>query len=400
MLYKPAFNWMIFAFSVRLVACLAIHIYSLEAGFDGFYPLASGHDDGLYWKLSSDILSGSVPDYIPNSYAFFLVAIFSITGQDLLIGKILSVIAGSLTIYIGVLIARELSSIINLPEQDIKYAANFTGFLLALYPSSLWYSTQLVRDSLLVFFAVWNIYLSIVLLKKRKKDILIWWCITLIIVYSLRAYAGVGLVISLVAYLMLVWKTKIQRKLIVLALLIIPCALVPYFLGQGIFGLEKILPSLNAEEIGRQREQAYSTGGSSTGISVNYSNPISFIFTFGQSFFSAMLGPLPWQINSIVTMIALPEAILMWILCFKLWQSWSSKKIKKRNNEEMFLLVSCLIQVGIFALFSDNIGANTRLRLLPWITFFIYVSVDFANQRASRRNILHNSQYVSGEVHN
>jgi hypothetical protein len=395
MLYQPALNWTLIAFAVRLVACLAIHIYSLEAGFGGFYPLASGHDDVLYWNISDDILSGSEPERMPNSYALFLVALFRITGQDLLIGKILSVIAGSFTIYIGILIARELCSSVNLPHQDRKYAAHLTGFLLTFYPSALWYSTQLIRDSLLVLFAVWNIYLSIKLLKKRKNSILIWWGITLLIVYSLRNYAGVGLVISLFIYLMLIWKTKIQRKLIVLVLVLIPCALVPYFLGQGIFGLETILPSLNAEEIANQRENAYSTGGSSTNISIDYSNPMVFILTFGQSYITAMLGPLPWQIKSVVTIIALPETILMWILCFKLWKSWSSKTINNKSNEEIFLLISCLIQVSIFALFSDNIGANTRLRLLPWISFFIYVSIHFAKERVRRQNLVSNPTKAS-----
>ncbi|MHC5721364.1 MAG: hypothetical protein ACYTX0_57445, partial [Nostoc sp.] len=77
-----------------------------------------------------------------------------------------------------------------------------------------------------------------------------------------------------------------------------------------------------------------------------------------------MLGPLPWQVRSGVTLITLPEVIGMWILYFQLWHSWSSRTIKNKNNEEILLLISCLIQVGIFALFSDNIGANTRLRLL------------------------------------
>ncbi|MEH1911682.1 MAG: hypothetical protein V7L05_20325 [Nostoc sp.] len=393
MLYKLAVNWMIIAFLVRMVACLAVHIYSLEAGFEGFYPLASGNDDDLYWKLADEILSGSIPEYIPNSYPFFLVALFSITGQNLLIGKILSVFAGSLTVYVGVILAHELSSGINLPQQDRNYAANFTGILLTLYPSALWYSTQLVRDLLLVFFAILNIYLSIIILKRGKQSLWIWWGtwiwwgITLFIVYSLRNYAGVGLLMGFFAYLIFIWKVKIQRKLFVLALVLIPCALVPYFLGQGIFGFEHILPTLNTEEIARQREHAYSTGGSSTGISIDYSNPVNFIFTYGQSYITAMLGPLPWQVRSVVTLITLPEVIGMWILYFQLWQSWSSRTIKNKNNEEILLLISCLIQVGIFALFSDNIGANTRLRLLPWISFFIYASIHFAKKRASIRNL-------------
>jgi hypothetical protein len=62
---------------------LLIHLYSLESGFEGFYPLASGHDDVAYWAISDSIQNGEVFDDVPNFYPFILAILFSVTTRDL-----------------------------------------------------------------------------------------------------------------------------------------------------------------------------------------------------------------------------------------------------------------------------------------------------------------------------
>jgi hypothetical protein len=385
-LYKPALNWALWSLLIRLTACLAIHEYSISAGFEGFYPLASGNDDVQYWEVADRILSGVTPDTIPNSYPLFLVALFQAFGQNLLIGKLASVVVGALTVYVSVILTCELCSDVGISHKARNTTARLVGLLITFYPSSFWYSTQLIRDLFIVFFGILNIYCSILCLKRNKKIFWFLWIATFLATNSLRVYAAAGLLLTLFVYLIFNWKTTIQRKVLVVILALVIGAVVPYALGLGVFGLNRILPSLNVEEASRQRELVYSKGGSSAGVTVDYSNPISFIFTYGQSFLTAMIGPLPWQVRSVVTMVALPEALAVWFLCFKLWQSRFKKAATGSiHNEENFLLLSSLIQVGIVAFFSDNIGANTRLRLLSWTCLIIYASVVFAKRRAASK---------------
>jgi hypothetical protein len=385
LLCKSALTWAAWSLVIRLIIGLAIHDYSISAGFEGFYPLASGNDDIQYWEAADKILSGSTPDKVPNSYPFFLAALFGFFGKNLLLGKFASVVIGSLTVYMSALLANELCSINGVSQKERKLATNLVGLLVTFYPSALWYSTQLVRDLFIVFFGVLNIYLAIICLKYKKNIFWVLWIATFLIVNSLRVYAAAGLILTLFVYLMFSWKTKLPRKLFVLMLVLIAGAVVPYALGLGAFGLDRILPSLNVEEASRQRELIYSTGGSSAGITIDYSNPVSFMITYGQSFLTAMFGPLPWQVRSAVTIIALPEALVVWFLCFKLWKTRFNKVRIVNANEEFFLLLSSVIQVGIVAFFSDNIGANTRLRLLSWTCLIVYISVVFAKRRAASR---------------
>jgi hypothetical protein len=81
--YLPALSWFFIALAVRIFVMLLIHLYSLESGFEGFYPLASGHDDVAYWAISDSIQNGEVFDDVPNFYPFILAILFSVTTRDL-----------------------------------------------------------------------------------------------------------------------------------------------------------------------------------------------------------------------------------------------------------------------------------------------------------------------------
>ena len=384
--YLPALSWFFIALAVRIFVMLLIHLYSLESGFEGFYPLASGHDDVAYWAISDSIQNGEVFDDVPNFYPFILAILFSVTTRDLLIGKFLNVIADASTVYFGVLITHELLNNINKFQRDLEFSVKYTGLLLTFYPSGLFYSTQLLKDPLLVLFGILNLYLSILIFKRPKAYLLILWTFSLLGVYVFRSYAAIGLLLSLILYILFMWNVKKSKKIVAFILIIIVCSLVAYVLGQGIFSIERILPLINTEEIARQREFAYSTGGSSTCVVIGYNNPFVFMYTYGLSCLTVMFGPFPWQLNSLVQIIALPETILMWVICYHLLRSQFSKINQPKTKKETLLLIFSLVLIGIVAFFSDNIGANTRLRVLPWISFVIYTSIRFYRQRLLRVN--------------
>ncbi len=48
--------------------------------------------------------------------------------------------------------------------------------------------------------------------------------------------------------------------------------------------------------------------------------------------------------------------------------------LRRLEKEQILILVSLLL-IGAIALYSDNMGANTRLRILPWSAFLLYVAL-------------------------
>lgn len=373
-----ALRWTTIAFLTRFVMALLIHAYSLSSGFNGFYPLSSGADDTTYWAASLDIYYGRADSFSLNFYPSLLATFWRlIGGPDLLVGKLLNVAFGALSVGVGVLIVQELVRH-RMPMYQRRRAANWTGALLTFYPSLLWYSTQLVKDPFLVLFALVALLCQLHFLKRASALAIGLWVFSLACVLLFRSYTVAALLLALMVFVL-----RFNRKWLVPIVLFM--ALAPYARGMGLFGFSYIGPMISTERIAQVRQQAYSIGGSSTGITVDYSNPLRFLVTYSYSFATAMFGPFPWQIRAVGQAVAVPETLFMWFLIPMWFASMRdlvlARRVDRAAGRDAMLLLFSVVLLGIVALFSDNIGANTRLRLLPWSAFFIFASIRLARKK-------------------
>ena len=371
--YRPAVRWTIVAFLLGTLVCLFVHMILLDGDPNGF-SLNNG-DDALYWNLSEDIQNGTIPSYLPNSYPFLLAGIFTITERSVLIGKILNVFINALIIYFSILTVYELGKSIKLDNRSIRRAANWSGLLLTFYPSQIFYSTQLVKDPPLIFMGTLCLYFSVLFLQRKQQYALFGFIPVFLALFSLRPYAAIAIILSLVLYLLFIWNVRIQKKMLVVAILLLLCAVVPYGLGKGIFASNYWVSFLDPQNLSEFRENSYSSGTAAAGISLDYGSPISFCLSYGFSYLTALIGPFPWQVRSLFQSVALPEALVMTVVMFLLLRLKFSKSFRVDFKEANLLLIFGLLLLGIIALFSDNFGANTRLRLLPWNSLLLYASL-------------------------
>jgi hypothetical protein len=377
-------GWFVVALGLRLLALLAIHIFSLNRGYGGFYPMASGHDDGFYFESAADMARGYTYDVLPNIYPRVLSYIFVVTGPNLLVGKLFNAVAGALCVLVGLLLVRDVNSDskINANQPSSVYgSAHWAGALLTFYPSHVWYSTQLIKDPILILLGLSGLWLAVRCLQRPHFFEAILWLAVWYWLYLFRSYAALSLAAAL-----LLFTIRFRRAwLIPLGLL---AALGPMAMGWGVFGWGLIEPWLNAEKLEGFRESAYSIGGSAAGISLDYSSPVRFIPTYLYSFFTLVFGPFPWQLRSGSQAIALVDGVMIWMLA-AVWfkgtvEIWRGDK-DSRSKSVLPMLFSIILCFAI-ALFSDNIGSNTRLRMLPWCAFFIYAAPflqHFFSQRLS-----------------
>jgi hypothetical protein len=363
------FLWFSVALAIRLVATVLLHLYSYRAGFEGFFPLASGADDSGYYYVAAAIYNHEPFAFLANAYPLVLAALFEITGPSILAAKFLNVLAGALTVYIGVLLAQALSE--GTTTWRVRNRAmHWTGCFLCFYPSALFHSTQILKDAILVMLGIWALYLEVRFLRRPRLLPIVLWMGALGGLFLFRGYATLTLALSLLLFT-LRWRRRWLIPIVVLA------AVVPYVAGLGLFGATYIGPWLNPERLDTFRTSAYSVGGSAAGIRIDYSSPLAFLATYSYSFATAMFGPFPWQVNSAVQLIALPEAMVMWLLV-PIWGKGILDLFRRRqklDRRAALLVVSSLVLMGAVALFSDNIGTNTRLRLLPWSMFFVYAAL-------------------------
>ncbi len=375
-----ALNWFFFALAVRITATLAIHLFSLNHGFGGFYPLASGHDDGFYFNSAADAARGVDLGVLPSFYPRALGFLFYLTGPDLLVGQMFNGLMGALSVGVGVLLARDLTreeAILDGKNEfetaaSSERAGHIAGFALCFYPSLLWYSTQLVKDPILVFFGMWALLLAVRLLRRPQFFGAIWLLAALCGLFLFRTYAALCLIFAIMLFTL-----RFRRQW--LGPIVLAAAIGPLLAGQGLFGWNQIQPWLDAERLESFREVVYSTGGSVANVQVDYSSALGFLTTYPLSFATAMFGPLPWQWRGGASLAAVPEVLVVWPLIPLWWRGLREigrgRRGRAPGGYSALLLLFSVILIAAVALFSDNIGANTRLRLLPWCAFLVFAAV-------------------------
>jgi hypothetical protein len=380
-LYKPALYWGLTALVVRLIAGVLIHVYSLDNGFDGFFPLAAGADDVTYWRAALIGASGVAIDFKANLYPYILVVLFSLTGPSLLLGKFLNILAAAVSVWIGVMIAHELTGEMPYSWRSRYHPVNLTGLLLTVYPSGLFYSTQLLKDSITIMLGLWGLYLSILIFRSKRKGYWLWWGISLMALYPFRGYAALALGMAVLIYMAIGWRARPRLKWFVISCVIVFAAVVPWLLGKGWFATGQFMALFSTEELASFRQSSYSNGGSSIRVSLDFHNPASLLIAYLYSLVTVVLGPFPWQIRAAGQAVALPEAVGIWVL-FPIWIRGVWDIIKRRGGEEQILVIFATLLCAMIAIFSDNIGANTRLRILPWSAFCIFAALRLSRKRA------------------
>ncbi|GGN00219.1 hypothetical protein GCM10007092_12800 [Thermus composti] len=373
-------SWILFLFwtglalGVRGVALVATHLYSLWAGFGGFYPLASGADDRFYFEVARRMAAGDWGEVsLPNAYPVFLALFFKLVGPSLFLGKLLNVVLGALGVGVGVLLAERLAPWSG-PRWSLLRPANLAGITLSFYPSAVFYSTQLLKDPGVWFLGLLLLYVSLDLWKGFSWRVMLVFFGASLLLWALRPYAVLAIWIALGAFALF----KRVRWEVVGALFLV-ALVAPWLLGWGVLGWNYLAPLLSPEHLARMREEVYGIGGSSLGLQLDPSHPLSFFLVWGYSFVTVWLGPFPWQVDAPLEAIAFFETvyILPWIAPAlvglpRLWRPGPSE----------FLLIYALVLGAGIGLFSDNLGANTRLRLLVWAAILLYGALHLGGRRA------------------
>lgn len=376
-LYKPALRWALLAFSLRLLVALVLHLYSVQAGYEGFIPLQSGGDDRYYFETGRDIVSGGYVDLasLPNTYPFFLAGLFLVTGPNLLAAKLLNVSVSAAAVYLGVSAARCLVRLSGGMRSQERVAANVAGFLLCLYPASVFYSGHVVKDALVQGLTMVGLLgvlgiLSPSWLGRTTGGLSVLGATA--VLFSLRGYASIAIILASVTFLV-ASRIGLGWKIVGVS----GAAVLPYFAGFGLLGISGLSRWLDLDWLAAWREEVYSIGGSSLGIQLRGSDQIGLLAGWVYSFISVLFGPLPWQLTSPIVALGVIDALPVWVLgvvSVRYIPGVIARFIRINLEPSDFVLIFALVLGLGIALFSDNIGANIRLRLPVYSALYVYAS--------------------------
>jgi hypothetical protein len=363
---------------VRFSITLMLHAWSMSAGFRGFNPVPyGGGDDGLlYVTMAREISTyGQSTFPVPNSFPLLLVQLNRIGISGVLELKLLLTVAGCATVGVLARIGRGLT-----PNPEDQPEVERRIWLLAgFFPNAIFWGTASPYRDQLISLSVAVCCLLILRLSRpgeprlKTSILLAFWSS---ILYSLRAYAIWILILGIGAYFarrLLVGNRMFRARSTVVRGVV---AATVAFIGFSL--LREVGKRLTGADPLSYRESADLRGGSSLGISFSGSYPVQ-LALYVYSLLSNSVGPLPWQVTSLVQFI--PVVFETPILIIVILRVRRHLQVGLASGH-MYLLTTAMTWLAVQAVWLDNVGGAMRQRVPAWL-FLIIVAAAAPPQSGS-----------------
>jgi hypothetical protein len=303
--------------------------------------------------------------------AYYVAAIYYIIGQNALAANFITACFGAAS---AVVVYKVVLLIIPQPR-----IARIAALLVACTPSLIVWSSQAMKDGLIVFCLGMCALYALKLREKIRLASVFWLLLFLFCLFSLRHYVFYIFFISIAGALVLGAKNlsplRIARGS---AVVVIIGILFVYFGAQNIveknFDLKRI-------QAGRVWSAGVANTGFGSDVDITDTRAAIGYLPIGTAY--VLLAPFPWMINSLGQLITLPELILWWFsIPFLIKGFWYA--VRHHLQESLAL---CLFTVGltlVYALYQSNVGTAYRHRTQLYVFFFIFISIGWEMRRNAK----------------
>jgi hypothetical protein len=396
---------------------LAIHLgTTLFMHYADFQPFSGHFGDYLMYQKSAAEVSQffkqgnfsiqniilKYPDFfIGHYYPVVVGAIYALTLPEEIIGLMLNVWLVALSVILVYLIILEIGG--------LAKNAFIVGLIIAVYPSYIFNSGLLLKDTLEISFIFLGLLFLIKTIKKVTWYNFLIFYLALICATHFRFYMGYALIVAFLLSWFLLSKIDLKRRVVYGVIFIIILGFIPQIAaGHKYYGIDIIERYFNMIDYYRQtaynldywqkyydkRNAAASHSSADLPAASHSSVPIAgFDSTFqtrggllgyAESFVYALLGPFPWQIKYLRQSFALVETIPWYLLLFFVIDGIIIS-FRKRIKEAAPLLIYSTIVLVLITIFDNNYGLIVRIRIPVFISLLCIASFGF-----NENNVVYN----------
>ncbi len=307
---------------------------------------------------------------------YLVGAIYFTFGQSTLIAQSFCGFVGALT---APMIYFCTEKIFN-NQRVAKNAALF----IAVFPSCVIWSSQILKDGLIIFLLVFTMTLVLQLQKKFSYTAVVFLILSLFGIMSLRFYIFYMVAAAVAGSFIIGLSTSIQsivRNTIVVVLI----GLALTYLGVIRNASSDFENYASLEQVQRNRDYLSTTAESGFGQDVDVSTSAGAIGAVPIGFTYLMLAPFPWQVTKLNQTIILPEVLVWWtlmpIMIIGLWYA-----LKNRLRSALPILLFTFMLTISYSIFQGNVGMAYRQRTQIQVFLFIFVAVGWEILRERREN--------------
>ncbi len=367
-----------FLFSVFLLALLLrMSVASLIYGFDLqiFFGPDSGSYDLFGYSLRQQWLGEQVTMDAGRRYSMtegvgwgmsrLVAAIYLVVGRNQLAAQFLSCVAGAATVPAIYHCAFRIYG-------NLK-VARITAVIVAVCPSLIIWSSQLLKDGFIIFLLVMATLATLELHRRISVLHLSTLLSSLFGILSLRFYV-LYIVATAVIGSIFVTAKRSPKVIIAQFSILLVLAIGFSFLGLWQKAQLDLTNFANLDRIQVSRTGLAQTAESGFGKDIDVSTTSGALTAMPTGFLYLMLAPFPWQITNLRQAITLPEMILWWgslpLLLIGLWYT-----IRYRLTAAVVVLTFTLMLSAAYSIYLSNVGVAYRQRAQIQVFLFIFVSV-------------------------
>lgn len=376
-------NVFLTALLVRIGFGFFIHFFDLRLIFG---PDAVGFD--IWGQRLAEIWQGlPVPDNEVTARAkdttnpgwginYLVGFIYLIFGQSMLVAQSFCGVVGALTAPMVYFCAEKVFN-------NQRVAKN-SALFIALFPSLVLWSSQLLKDGLIIFLLVFTMTLVLQLQKKFSYPAVVFLVLSLFGIMSLRFYIFYMVAAAVAGSFIVGLSTSIQ-SIIRNTVVVVIIGLTLTYLGVIRNANSDFENYANLERIQQNRSYLAEAADSGFGKDIDVSTSEGAISAIPIGFAYLMLAPFPWEVNKWNQMLVLPEVLIWWalipIMIVGLWYA-----LKNRLRSALPILLFSFMLTISYSIFQGNVGMAYRQRTQIQVFLFIFVAVGWEIIRELREN--------------
>jgi 4-amino-4-deoxy-L-arabinose transferase-like glycosyltransferase len=379
-------NLFVLALLVRLGFGLFIHHFNLRQFFGGdanTFDSLGKQIVGVWTGVESAAdpwsqraMSTSSPGW---GIHYLTGVIYYIFGPNILAAQSFCAVFGAATAPLVYLCSREI--------YNNRRVGKVAALLVALFPAFVIWSSQLLKDGLIIFLLVLAMTVVLQLQKRMSYSAVMLLIFAMFGILALRFYIFYMVAISVAGSFVIGQSGSVKTTIRgLVAMLIVGLALT--YLGVLRTATENFDQYATLEKVQISRADLARSAESGFGEEVDVSTTEGAISAIPIGLTYLMLAPFPWQMATFRQAITLPE-ILVWWAMMPLLISGIIYTVRHRLRAAIPVLIFTGMLSVAYSIFQGNVGTAYRQRTQIQVFLFIFIAVGWSliQERRELRSI-------------
>lgn len=369
----------------RIVLAAVINMGHMEEFFGG--------DANTYDIFGRSLLQGLYgDDYHMQKYQGFVASgagawgmlylvagIYEVVGRNMLAIQLVNAAVGAAT---GVVVYHTAMALFS----NLR-VAKLAALLVTFFPSLILWSSQALKDGLIILALAVSILATLRLMEKVTVKWVLVITVSLLALLSLRFYIFYMMTASVAGSFIMGMKSLSAQSFLQRFVAVTAIGLAFTWFGVLQYAGSQFDRFANLQQIQMSRQdQAEAGSGFGKDVDVTTTEGALTVIPLGVVYL--LFAPFPWQFSTLRQSITLPEMIVWWmafpLLVLGMWYS-----IKHRLRQVAPIVIFTTMLTLVYSVFQGNVGTAYRQRSQLLVFYFIFVAVGgiIMKERAENRRL-------------